>query len=111
MLPFIIRFALDGLPFVNTVSDLLKSPLRPLGLNFTFINPCFPGAIGSFDQSGAVHPQLAVTLVITKGVLPVFLKTNSHSTSPFDPDIFPKSCSDLSNTTSAFVFCTLAIFS
>jgi hypothetical protein len=56
------------------------------------MNPDFPGATGSFDQSGVVHPHEACTLKILTGLLLLFVKVNSCVTGPACSLIEPKSC-------------------
>ena len=54
----LIRITFEGslVAFEVTVTDLLIGPTL-LESYFTLITPVFPGAIGSLDHSGTVHPQ------------------------------------------------------
>src|SRR5688572_1027212 len=76
---------------VVTVSVLLKYPGLPTGLKLACIKPDLPGATGSFDQSGVVHPQDACTLIIFTCLLLLFKKVNSCITGPPCSLIDPKS--------------------
>ena len=58
------------------VTLLLKAPILFVSY-FTLITLLAPGAIGSFGQTGTVHPQDPFELEIIKGASPVFVNLNS----------------------------------
>ena len=58
------------------VTLLLNAPILFVSY-FTLITLLAPGAIGSFGQTGTVHPQDPFELEIIKGASPVFVNLNS----------------------------------
>ena len=83
-------------------------PALPALLNTTRINPSAPGATGSLGYSGIVHPQVAVALLIIRGLFPIFLNLKSYVT--FSPSLIsPKSYTSFSNlNTGALVVSAVA---
>ena len=77
--------------------DLRKVPGRFSGLYCATTLPVSPGATGSFDQEGVVHPQDAFTWLITKESSPVLTKVNSCEITPPSSLTTPKSCSSAWN--------------
>lgn len=78
-------------PLLYTEMVFVKGPGRPSGLKVTLIWAFFPGAIGSFGHSGVVHPQEAITRVMTKGISPVLDTSNVWDTFPSASLMVPKS--------------------
>ena len=63
-----------------TVTVLVKAPGRPAVEYFTRIVPLPPGATGSRDHCGVVHPHEALTELRTSGSFPVFVNENTCDT-------------------------------
>ena len=59
---------------METVTDLLIAPGRFVSY-FTRIEPEAPGAIGSLDHSGTVHPHEPLAFEMINGSFPVFLNS------------------------------------
>ena len=68
---------LGSVALLVTVTVLLNTPGRPALLYMALITPDLPGSTGVLVQSGVVQPQLACTLAMMAGWLPVFLNLNS----------------------------------
>ena len=69
-----------GMVLASRVTFLLTMPCLPSLLKVTFIKPSSPGATGSLEYSGTVHPQLALADVIMSGDLPAFLNLKLYET-------------------------------
>ena len=63
-------------PLLYTEMVFVKGPGRPAGSKVTLIWAFLPGATGSFGHSGVVHPQDAITRVMTRGISPVLDTSN-----------------------------------
>jgi hypothetical protein len=57
--------------------DFFCTPSRLPGLKVTVIVPSPPGGISPAEASAAVHPQPALTFLISSAAVPWFLKTKS----------------------------------
>ena len=69
-----------GTVFADNVTVFSWLPTLPLELNWTDITPVLPGAMGSFEYLGTVHPQLPWAELIIRGAFPVFVNMKSWST-------------------------------
>ena len=84
-IPLMYKVFVTSTAFEVTLILLLKFPNLPLLLYIAFISLVWPGAIGSFGHSGVVHPQEALTAVITIGSFPTLV--NLKTCVAFTPSI------------------------
>ena len=92
VLPLIIRRVVGVVALEVTVMDFCHGPpCLPIGLYVTVMLPFCPGSIGVFVQLGVVHPQEALTLLITNGVAPSLVNSNTVVTLPSASFMVPKS--------------------
>src|SRR6476469_4026592 len=94
--PLMLSTLLGSAALLVTVTVLLNTPGRPALLYMALMMPVLPGITGVLVQSGVVQPQLACTLEMMMGWLPVFLKRNS-CVAMVPSGTLPKSCRSFSN--------------
>ena len=74
----------------STKNFFVKNPFISLLLSIIFTQPSSPLLIGVCGQMGMVHPQLAVTLYMTKGLSPLLEKGKLTMTFSSVLYIFPR---------------------
>lgn len=90
--PCIERDDLSGSESRSTLTYFMNRPGRPLGSKPTRIMAVSPGAIGSRENSGRVHPQLARAFTIAIGSFPALTRRKLQYTVPRFSSKAPKSC-------------------